>query len=94
LNLVDYQHSDLFRPYASIEFGAYYLSEQLQRFDNNVYVALSGYNAGPGRALTWLQLAGGDPDAFMSVITIDSVQLYIQRIYSYYNVYRMLYGHD
>ncbi|RMG88272.1 MAG: hypothetical protein D6712_03920, partial [Chloroflexi bacterium] len=33
LNWPDYQHSDLFRPYAAIEFGAYYLQEQLQLFD-------------------------------------------------------------
>jgi soluble lytic murein transglycosylase len=94
LNWPDYQHRDLFRPYAGIEFGAFYLSEQLNRFDGNTYVALSGYNAGPGRALDWWQLAGDDPDQYMSTITIDSVQLYIQRIYSNYDIYRALYGAD
>jgi soluble lytic murein transglycosylase len=88
----DYQHSDLFRPYAGIEFGAFYLDEQLERFDGNVYAALAGYNAGPGRALNWLELSGGDPDLFMNTISIDSTRLYVQRIYSYYNIYRALYG--
>lgn len=88
----NYQHRDLFRPYAGIEFGAFYLAEQLNRFDGNAYVALSGYNAGPGRAYDWSQLAGDDLDRYMSTITIDSVQIYIQRIYNYYNVYRALYG--
>ncbi|MFN8372873.1 MAG: tetratricopeptide repeat protein [Anaerolineae bacterium] len=92
MNFPDYQHSDLFRPYAGIEFGAFYLSEQLQRFDNNVPVALSGYNAGPGRAADWLELSGGDPDLFMNTITISSTQLYVQRIYSHYSIYRVLYG--
>lgn len=92
LDWPDYQHSDLFRPYAGIEFGAYYLSEQLNRFDYNTYAALAGYNAGPGRAIDWLALSGGDPDLFMSTITIASTQLYIQRIYSYYYIYRTLYG--
>lgn len=92
LNWQDYQHRDLFRPYAGLEFGAFYLSEQLKRFGYNTYVALAGYNAGPGNALNWWQLAGDDPDQFMSTITIDSVQLYIQRIYSNYNIYRELYG--
>ncbi len=94
LNWPDYQHSDLFRPYAGIEFGAFYLSEQLNRFDYNAYAALAGYNAGPGRAIDWLALSGGDPDLFMSNITISSTQLYIQRIYSHYNVYRELYGNE
>ncbi len=88
----NYQHSDLFRPYAGIAFGAYYLWEQLDRFDFNVPAALSGYNAGPGRAATWLELSGGDPDLFVATISIDSTRLYVQRIYSYYNIYRTLYG--
>lgn len=88
----DYQHSDLFRPYAGIEFGAFYLGEQLNRFDGNTYAALAGYNAGPGRAISWLELSGGDPDLFMATITISTTQLYIQRIYSHYNIYRELYG--
>ncbi len=88
----DYQHTDLFRPYAGIEFGAYYLAEQLQRFDNNVTVALAGYNAGPGRAQNWLDLSGSDPDQFMITIDIDSTRTYVQRIYGYYNIYRTLYG--
>ncbi len=92
LNWRDYQHSDLFRPYAGIEFGAFYLAEQLRLFDYNVYAALGAYNAGPGRAMAWLQIAGNDPDRFMSAITISSTQLYIQRIYNNYAMYRELYG--
>ena len=88
----NYQHSVLFRPYAGIAFGAYYLDEQLDRFDGNVPAALAGYNAGPGRALDWLSLAGGDPDLFMATITIDSTRGYVQRIYGFYNIYRALYG--
>lgn len=92
INFPDYQHSDLFRPYAGIEFGAFYLSEQLGRFDNNAVASLAGYNAGPGRAIDWLELSGGDPDLFMNSITIESTQIYIQRIYSHYSIYRALYG--
>lgn len=92
LNWQDYQHSDLFRPYAGIAFGGYFLGEQVARFDGHIYAALAGYNAGPGRAIDWLELSGGDPDLFMSTITISSTQLYIQRIYGYYNIYRELYG--
>jgi soluble lytic murein transglycosylase len=87
-----YQHADLFRPYAGIEFGAYYLSEQMRLFDNLPYIALSAYNAGPGRAQDWRALSGDDPDLYMNAITIDSTQLYVQRIYSHYSIYRVLYG--
>lgn len=88
----DYQHADLFRPHAGIEFGAFYLAEQLQRFDGNVPAALAGYNAGPGRAGDWYRLSGGDPDLFMTTITINSTRQYVQLIYRNYNIYRTLYG--
>lgn len=93
LNWRDYQHRDLFRPHAGIEFGAFYLAEQLNRFNGNVYAALAGYNAGPGRAINWLELSDNDnADRFMASITINSTRQYIQMIYSNYAMYRVLYG--
>lgn len=88
----NYQHSQLFKPHVGVEFGAFYLEEQLGRFDGNVIAALAGYNAGPGRASDWLALSGGDPDLFMTTITIDSTRLYVQLIYRNYAIYRALYG--
>lgn len=88
----DYQHSDLFRPNAGIAFGAFYIDEQLDLFNQNAVVALAAYNAGPGRAYQWNELSGGDPDLFMTTITIDSTRKYVQYIYRNYNIYRELYG--
>lgn len=88
----DYQHSDLFRPYAGVAFGTYYIDEQLELFDQNAIAALAAYNAGPGRALDWNALSGGDPDLFMTTMTIDSTRGYVQFIYRNYNIYRELYG--
>ncbi len=88
----DYQHSDLFRPYAGVAFGAYYIDEQLDLFEQNPIVALAAYNAGPGRAHDWDKLSGGDPDLFMTTITIESTRKYVQYIYRNYNIYRELYG--
>ena len=88
----DYQHSDLFRPYAGVAFGSYYIDEQLELFDQNPIVALAAYNAGPGRAYDWNALSGGDPDLFMTTMTIDSTRHYVQFIYRNYNIYRELYG--
>ena len=88
----NYQHSYLFRPYAGVAFGAFYIDEQLELFDQNAIAALAAYNAGPGRAYEWNQLAGGDPDLFMTTITIDSTRKYVQYIYRNYNIYRELYG--
>jgi soluble lytic murein transglycosylase len=92
LNWPNFQPSDLTRPYVGISFGATYLAEQMQAFEGNVVAALAGYDAGPGRAWTWRDLSGGDPDLLMTAITEDSTRTYVQRVYSYYNIYRALYG--
>ena len=88
----DYEHSVLFRPFAAVAFGSFYLDEQLELFDQHVIAALAAYNAGPGRAYDWHALSGGDPDLFMTTITIESTRHYIQYIYRNHNIYRALYG--
>jgi len=82
----------LFRPYASIAFGAYYLWEQLNGFEFNTVVGLAAYNAGPGNAASWLATSGSDPDFFVEAIGFPSTRLYVQRIYEHYHTYRQLYG--
>jgi soluble lytic murein transglycosylase len=92
LNWPDYQHTDLFQPYASVAFGAYYLWEQLSLFEGNTAVGLAAYNAGPGNAASWVADSGSDPDLFVEAIGFASTQGYVRRIYEHYNVYRQLYG--
>lgn len=92
LDWVAYQPADLLRPNVNLTFGAFYLREQLDRFDGNVVAALAAFDAGPARAQAWYDLSGGNPDLLMTTITLDSTRTSIQRIYSYYNIYRALYG--
>lgn len=92
LGRTNYEDSDLWRPYVSIAFGSFYLDEQLRLFRGNVAAALAAYNAGPGRALDWVALAGGDVDLLVTTITFEETRRYVQRIYSHYNIYRALYG--
>jgi soluble lytic murein transglycosylase len=92
LGRTTHQDSDLLRPYIGVEFGAFYLEEQLRRFHGNAAAALAAYNAGPGRALDWYQLSGGEVDLLVTTITLTETRSYIERIYSHYALYRALYG--
>ncbi len=88
----NYENDDLFKPYVGLNFGAYYLSEQLNNFDGRVQAALAAYNGGPGNAARWLETAGDDFDRFVATVDFPETRLYIERIYEGFNVYRHLYA--
>jgi soluble lytic murein transglycosylase len=86
-----YTTDDLYRPVVSVRLGTQYLSDQRDLFDGDLFAALAAYNAGPGNALIWYGLAGGDPDLFLEVIRIGQPQDYIRVIYWAYTNYQDLY---
>jgi soluble lytic murein transglycosylase len=92
LSWPNYQNSDVYRPYINVHFGTYYLRWIMDMVDNLPYVALAGYNGGPGNASQWLSISGADLDLFVQAISYDETQTYVRRIYEQYNVYRALYG--
>jgi soluble lytic murein transglycosylase len=89
---INYNPDQLYRPYVSIAFGAYYLSSNRSLLDGDVYAALSAYNGGLGNALDWKQLSQGDPDLFLESVRFEETRSYIRSIYEIYTIYRRLYG--
>jgi soluble lytic murein transglycosylase len=87
-----YVESDLYRPVVSVRFGIFYLGQQRDRFGDDLYAALAGYNAGPGNALLWKELAPDDPDLFLEVIRLQEPYDYIRTISEVYAIYRRLYA--
>ena len=87
-----YDSEDLYRPIVSVRFGAYYLSKNRDLVDGNLYAGLAAYNAGPGNALAWRELAGDDPDLFLEVVRFEETRNYIRFIYEIFSTYRSLYS--
>ena len=88
----DYDNDDLYKPYVGLNFGAYYLDQQLDAFDGTEHAALAAYNAGPGNAIRWYEIAGDDLDLFEETMDFAETRKYIDRIYLGQAVYRYLYG--
>lgn len=88
----NYTDEDLFRPLVSITLGAHYLARQRDYFDGDLYLALAGYNGGPGNTLIWSELAPNDPDLFLEVIRFNETQQYIKYIAEIMRIYRRLYA--
>jgi soluble lytic murein transglycosylase len=86
-----YAADDLYRPVVSIALGLNYLDQQRDLFDGDLYAALAAYNAGPGNAMVWDSLSGGDQDLFLEVIRFEETRNYIRGIYEVFSIYRRLY---
>jgi soluble lytic murein transglycosylase len=77
--------------------GATYLGEQLDRFSGSYILTFAGYNAGPGRAVDWMERYG-DPRGkhidtvvdWIERIPFTETRTYVQRVMENYQVYKML----
>ncbi|MGM0602929.1 MAG: lytic transglycosylase domain-containing protein [Bacillota bacterium] len=47
--------SDLYKPEINIEFGSWYITHLLEKFDDNLILALAAYNAGQGNVSRWIE---------------------------------------
>jgi soluble lytic murein transglycosylase len=86
-----YTVDDLYRPEVSVRLGSHYLAAQRDLFDGDLFASLAAYNAGPGNALKWKELAPEDPDLFLEVIRFRQTRDYIRAIYWAYAHYCELY---
>jgi soluble lytic murein transglycosylase len=85
----NFQITDLYKPYLSLEFGAYYYGKTYKFLNKDFMMALAGYNGGPGNAAKWKHT---DPDLGVENVDFDETRTYVRRVYQHYWFYRSLYG--
>ena len=89
----DFTQSLIYRPFVNVQFGAWYFAHQLSSFDGDVVAALIAYNAGPGRALRWqTPEMAEDDDLLLEYLPLDEPHLYVEKVYTHYDIYRQLYS--
>jgi soluble lytic murein transglycosylase len=72
--------TDLFDPYINTALGASRLRMLLDEFDDQIPVALAGYNAGPNAVIRWLPQEPMDSDIWIENIPYNETRGYVQRI--------------
>ena len=92
LNWPNFVNDDLYKPYVGLNFGAFYLNQQLGFFEGDAHAALAAYNGGPGNAARWYEQAGSDLDLFVETVNFPETRLYIERIFVGFVIYDYLYG--
>jgi soluble lytic murein transglycosylase len=80
----------LFEPPVNVVLGAAHLKDLLERFDDQLPVALAGYNAGPNAARRWLPSDPMAPDIWIENIPYNETRAYVQRILWHTVVFRWL----
>jgi len=70
----------LFEPGVNIRLGAGQLQLLLDRFENQLPVALAGYNAGPNAAARWLPTQSMDPDIWLENVPYNETRAYVRRV--------------
>lgn len=79
---------DLFDPAVNIRLGSLYLSQLLQKFDQNYAIAAAAYNAGPSRVSRWLERRPFDEaDLWIETIPFSETRRYVQQVMAFTVVY-------
>lgn len=80
----------------NLQLGSYYLTDLYKNFDNNIYLALAAYNAGPQRVNRWIAKYGDprkkeiDTIDFIEHIPFGETRNYVQRVIENINVYKFI----
>ncbi|MBI5454809.1 MAG: transglycosylase SLT domain-containing protein [Deltaproteobacteria bacterium] len=90
----DFTPADLFDPSVNIELGSRYLSSLLKRFDNDVVLAVAGYNAGPEAVSKWALSLPSEYDEFIESIPYRETRNYAKKVLRSYGEYMRLSGED
>ena len=84
--------SHLKRPNYNIELGSFYLNKLMHNFNNNIFLALASYNAGPHNTLIWLNdFKTNHIFTFVELIPFKETRNYIKKVLKNYHIYTQLY---
>lgn len=77
----------------NVHLGTRFLAEMFERYDGDVPLFLSAYNAGPTRANRWRRMPeASDPERFTERIPFAETRGYVKNVVRNRALYRWLYG--
>lgn len=98
LHIYPFSNRKMYDSATNIRMGTYFLSNLIDDFNGNVYLALAGYNGGPNRIKRYLKtwyngdMHQVDIDEFVESIPIRETRLYVQKVMESYFQYKRIYG--
>jgi len=89
LNEAPPAYAELYDPARSIRLGARTLRSLLDRFDGDVTLAASGYNAGAGQTVLWCGGSARPAEALLAAISYAETRTYVRRVLANRRAYRL-----
>lgn len=87
------ENYDIFNAQTNIELGTYYMDTLLTYYNNNLYLALSAYNAGIGIVNKWIENGTIKKDGSdIENIPFKETRNYVRKVMRDYRIYTKLYG--
>ncbi len=81
----------LYFPRKNIEYGTYYISHLLDKFNGEVVPAIASYNGGPHNVERWIRRNRDDgPDMFVEDIGYTETRNYVKKVLANYWIYKTL----
>jgi soluble lytic murein transglycosylase len=85
----------LTRPEVNLHLGSAFFVDMRRRYDGDLGLVLSAYNAGPTRATRWRAYPeASDPHRFTERIPIEETRGYVKSVRRNLGLYRALYGEE
>jgi soluble lytic murein transglycosylase len=92
VGLVRFAPDMLLDPELNVRLGVRYLAGLLDQYGGDIPLALSAYNAGPGRASRWRRMPEArDAELFMERIPFNETREYVRHVKLHRALYRELY---
>lgn len=90
-----FTEASLTKPEVNLHLGAAFFVDMSRRYDNELPLVLSAYNAGPTRATRWRRYPeASDPLRFTERIPFTETRGYVKNVRRNLGLYRVLYGQD
>jgi soluble lytic murein transglycosylase len=90
-----FTEESLSRPEVNLHLGAAFFVDMRRRYDDDLGLVLSAYNAGPTRATRWSSYPeASDPHRFTERIPIEETRGYVKSVRRNLGLYRALYGEE
>ena len=94
ISSINEEYYNLYDPETNINVGVKYISELIQKFDGNIYLAIAAYNGGMGNVQKWFGADYSNYDTLQKVvdkIEFGETRKYVKNVVRYYDYYTKLY---